>query len=74
MSEEVCLFKDKNGILLFFYVDDVVILFQLEQENLVKELWDKLMSKYPARAMGDLSWFLGTRIIQDKEDGASYLC
>jgi hypothetical protein len=31
------------------------------------------MSKYPARAIGDLSWFLGTRIIRDEEDGASYL-
>jgi hypothetical protein len=72
VSEEVCLFKNKNGILLFFYVDDVVTLFRPEQKDLAKELWDKLIKKYPARAMGDLNWFLGTRIIRDNE--ASYLC
>ncbi|KAL3704338.1 hypothetical protein TMatcc_010029 [Talaromyces marneffei ATCC 18224] len=74
ISEEVCLFKNKDGIILFFYVDDVVTLFRPEQEALAKELWDRLMNKYPARAMGDLSWFLGTRVIRDKEDEASYLC
>jgi hypothetical protein len=73
-SDEICLSINDDGILLFFFVDDVVTLFRPEQENLAKELWDSLMKKYPARAMGDLSWFLGTRIIRDEEDEASYLC
>uniref|UniRef100_A0A093UNR6 Retrovirus-related Pol polyprotein from transposon TNT 1-94 n=2 Tax=Talaromyces marneffei PM1 TaxID=1077442 RepID=A0A093UNR6_TALMA len=72
ISEEICLFRNKDGIILFFYVDDVVTLFKPEKEAHAKELWDRLMSKYPARAMGELSWFLGTRIIRDNE--ASYLC
>jgi transposase InsO family protein len=74
VSEEVCLFKNKDGILLFFYVDDVVTLFQPEQEGLAREIWNKLKKKYRARPLGDLSWFLGTRIIRDEENEASYLC
>ena len=32
------------------------------------------MSKYPARAMGNLSWFLGMRILRDEEQMTIYLC
>jgi hypothetical protein len=74
VSEEVCLFKNKDGIILFFYVDDVVTLFQPEKEGLAREIWNKLTKKYRARPLGDLNWFLGTRIIRDMEDEASYLC
>jgi hypothetical protein len=74
ISEEVCLFKNKDGIILFFYVDDVVTLFRPEQEGLAREIWIKLTKKYRARPLGDLAWFLGTRILRDEKNSTSYLC
>ncbi|EED19694.1 hypothetical protein TSTA_029680 [Talaromyces stipitatus ATCC 10500] len=57
ISEELCLFKNEDGIILFFHIGDVVTLFLPNQEHLTKALWDSLMKKYPARSMGELAWF-----------------
>ena len=66
-----CLFTD-GSIILFFYVDDFVILYRQQDKAKFLELEAKLLSKYEIRSLGDLSSFLGIRIIRNDEK--LYLC
>ena len=66
-----CLFIN-SWLILFFYVDDIVILYRAEDEAKFLDLETALLSKYEIRSLGDLSWFLGIRIIRTEDK--LYLC
>jgi hypothetical protein len=55
--EDICLFIG-DGLILFFYVDDMVALFWKKHEEAFQEFKEKLMSRYEIREMGELNWFL----------------
>jgi hypothetical protein len=65
INEELCLFTSKE-LTLFFYVDDIVILYRKEHKKIFQEFKRKLTDRYEMREIGDLSWFLGIRVLRDR--------
>jgi hypothetical protein len=73
IDEEVCLYWN-DWLLVFFYVDDIVILCRTEDLPRMEEFKKALMRKYEMRFMGTLNWFLGIRVIRDREQRKIWLC
>jgi hypothetical protein len=46
-------------------MDDVVTLYRPEYEAFYHSFWAELAKRYKARDMGQISWFLGMRVIWD---------
>ncbi|OAQ57347.2 polyprotein [Pochonia chlamydosporia 170] len=57
----------KNGIIIFFYVDDIVLAYQKGKENEMKYLTDQLQQKYQLTGGNPLQWFLGIEVIRDRD-------
>lgn len=74
VPNEPCLYTDFNGILVIFYVDDVVFVFAAERAEDVEQLIAELNKRYKFRDMGTLHIFLGVRFIHDLSTDAVYLC
>ena len=68
-----CLFTNQ-WIILFFYVDDFVVLYRPQDEIKFAEFEAALLKAYEIRVLGDLSWFLGIRIIRNTAEEKLYLC
>lgn len=63
-----------NGwAIVFAYVDDVVIAFHRNNQALFRELEQQLFDMYNLKPMGDLQWFLGIRVIRDREQQKTWL-
>ena len=62
--ERCCLTLD--GILIFFYVDDIVVAYKKNREGTVHRLIDELKKQYNLDGGKELQWFLGIRIIRDR--------
>ena len=56
---EPCLFTDHQGIIVFFYVDDIVVLFKKERQEDANDLIKKIGKAYEMRFISELLWFLG---------------
>ena len=70
--DESCLFTDYKKIILFFYVNDIVILFPIYRKSNVETLVQKLYSRFKLRDMKQLIFFLDIRVIRNNDD--IYLC
>ena len=68
-----CLFTD-GRLIVFFYVDDIAVLFAKKDLQRMEEFEAKLLQQYEIRALGDLQWFLGIRIVQDRPNRKLWLC
>jgi hypothetical protein len=66
VAGEPCLFMN-NGILVFFYVDDIVLLYRSRALPQLHKLRQALMQKYEMRDLRELSWFLRIRVIRDRK-------
>jgi hypothetical protein len=62
--EPCCL--TKNGILVFFYVDDIIFAYRKNQEEEANVLTRGLDSQYKLSGGGDLQWFLGIEVLRDR--------
>ena len=60
-----CLFSN-DKLIIFFYVDDIVVLYHPSNISAYHEFREKLLDIYKIREMGELKWFLGIRIVRDK--------
>ena len=58
----------KNGIILFFYVNDIVFSYRKHQKDTVLELVNQLQQNYTLTRGEPLQWFLGIEILQDREE------
>ncbi|KAI1507080.1 hypothetical protein Ptr86124_013971, partial [Pyrenophora tritici-repentis] len=67
-----CLFAN-NSLIVFFYVDDIVVLVHPSKLDIYKEFQDKLFKKYKLRSMGQLNWFLGIRVVRDISQQSTWL-
>ncbi|KAI1507549.1 Pol protein [Pyrenophora tritici-repentis] len=67
-----CLFAN-NSLIVFFYVDDIVVLVHPSKLDIHKEFQDKLFKKYELRSMGQLNWFLGIRVVRDISQQSTWL-
>jgi hypothetical protein len=71
---EPCLFTDDNGIILFFYVDDIVLLYHTTKQKYAQYLKRALQQRFEIRDLGDLQWFLGVRVVRDISNRKLWLC
>jgi hypothetical protein len=62
--EPCCMIK--NSILIFFYVDDIVLAYRKRDESEAKRLIGRLQDRYTISGGEDLQWFLGIRVIRDR--------
>ncbi|HEY4384144.1 MAG TPA: reverse transcriptase domain-containing protein, partial [Ktedonobacteraceae bacterium] len=72
-SEDPCLFYI-TGIIVFFYVDDIIIASHPTVREQAKSLIKALHNAWKLRDLGEPSWFLNIRIIRDRSAGKLWLC
>ncbi|KAG5786568.1 hypothetical protein H9Q69_014351, partial [Fusarium xylarioides] len=65
VPHEACCYTN-DGILIFFYVDDIVIAFKKEKEDQALSLIKSLKAKYKLTGGNELQWFLGMEVIRDR--------
>jgi len=68
-----CLFSN-DKLIIFFYVDDIVVLRHLSNIFAYYKFREKLLDGYKMREIGELKWFLGIRIIRDRALRKIWLC
>lgn len=73
VQEDLCLFA-ADGIIVFFYVDDIIVVNHPSQRQRAAEITEKLNITWELRHMGEASWFLGIRIVRDRQQMALWLC
>ena len=65
VPECACLFTNQQ-LIVFFYVDDIVVLYHRSEEQAYVDFRDKLMVQFKLREIEDLKWFLGIRVLHDR--------
>lgn len=65
VPETPCLFTN-DRLIVFFYVDDIVVLVHPLNLTAYSVFKQQLLSTYDLRELGELSWFLGIRVVRDK--------
>ena len=73
VAEVDCLFTN-DFMILFFFVDDIVILFDQQHTKQVDDFQARFFDAYKMRYLGELEWFLGIRITRDRETRRLWLC
>jgi hypothetical protein len=73
VPECTCLFTNRQ-LIVFFYVDDIVVLYHRSDEQAYVGFRDKLMGQLKLREIGDLKWFLGIRVLRDQVHYKVWLC
>lgn len=72
-TEDPCVFK--NGtVTVFFFVDDIVFLFREKDKQTAEQSITRLKATYEMKDLGDLQWFLGMRILRDRDTRRLWLC
>ena len=56
-----------EGILIFFYVDDIVVAYRKSKQPMVHKLIKKLQQQYNLEGGQQPQWFLGIRVLRDRE-------
>ncbi|KAF7173426.1 hypothetical protein CNMCM6106_007498 [Aspergillus hiratsukae] len=69
--EPCCMTYD--GILIFFYVDDIVLAYRKSQHSTAKSLIKQLKAQYNISGGEDLQWFLGIAIYRDRKQRKAWL-
>jgi hypothetical protein len=72
-SEDPCLFYT-TGIIVFFYVDDIIIASHSTAREQAKSLIKALHNAWKLRDLGEPNWFLNIRILRDRSAGKLWLC
>jgi hypothetical protein len=74
VHEDACLFVSDDGIIVIFYVDDIIIFSPRFMRDRAAAVAARLAEAWELRAMGEAQWFLGIRIVRDRQKGAVWLC
>jgi hypothetical protein len=72
VPHEPCCFA-KDGVLLFFYVDDITLAFKEKNRQTALELIAQLQTRYKLTGGDNLQWFLGIEILRDRDKKLIYL-
>lgn len=73
VPEDPCVFIG-NGIIVFFYVDDILIASHQNVRKLADQLERDLEAHWELTDHGDAEWFLNIRIIRDRRLKKLWLC
>ena len=68
-----CLFIN-DSMICFFFVIDIMVLYDRKFTHQVNEFQKKLFSRYEMRYIGEIEWFLGIRISRDRYHRLFTLC
>lgn len=68
-----CLFTNQF-MLLFFFVDDIVVIYDRRYTKEVNKFQAQLFQTYEMRYLGELEWFLGIRITRHRKNRRLWLC
>jgi reverse transcriptase-like protein len=63
-----------NWLILFFYVDDIILLYSQENQERVNTLLTQLKDRLELRELQQANWFLGIRILRDRGKRKLWLC
>ena len=64
VPQEPCIMM-RDDILVFFYVDDIVVAYKKERQEQVDKTINQLRKKYQLTGGDDLAWFLGMEVHRD---------
>lgn len=56
----------KDGIICFFFVDDIVFAFRKKDRDEVTQIVTSLKKTFTITEIGELKWFLGMHVIRDR--------
>ena len=62
VPHEPCCFM-KNGIIMFFYINDIIFMYKKHQQETALGLVNQLQTKYNLTGGGNLQWFLRIEIL-----------
>ena len=65
VPQEPCIVTNK-GIIIFFYVDDIVLAYRKRDRKRAEELINGLRARYELTGGDDLHWFLGLEVHRDR--------
>src|SRR6266480_406730 len=74
IEEEPCLFTNDDGIFLLFHVDDILMLSRKDRVKEAAAIRTALMEGYEMKDLGELQWYLGIRVIRDREQCKLWIC
>lgn len=63
--EPCCMIKD--GIIIFFYVDDIIVAYNKHKTEEADDAVKLLQQKYTMTGGNDLQWFLGVEVIRQRD-------
>ncbi|KAK6592633.1 reverse transcriptase domain protein [Botrytis cinerea] len=73
-KEEPCLFTNPDQtVLVLFFVDDIQIIYHKKDSTSADQIISGIKAAYELRELGDTEWFLGIRILRDREMGKLWL-
>ncbi|RKF79680.1 Retrovirus-related Pol polyprotein from transposon TNT 1-94, partial [Golovinomyces cichoracearum] len=67
VPEEPCIFLNRY-IIVFFFVDDIAIIFHKKHQRKFEEFKIQLMSQIEMRYIGELKWFLGISVTRNRNE------
>jgi Reverse transcriptase (RNA-dependent DNA polymerase) len=73
VPEAECLYINSK-LIVFFYVDDIAILYRTTDTGAYDSFQTQLFEHYEMRDIGELKWFLGIRVIRDRIQRKVWLC
>jgi hypothetical protein len=57
----------KDGVIIFFYVDDIIIAYHSKQESEALKAIKRIQDKYLCTGGEDLQWFLGVEVTRNRK-------
>ncbi|KAJ6041359.1 hypothetical protein N7460_006749 [Penicillium canescens] len=66
VQEDLCMFV-RNSIIVVFYVDDILIVSPRDAREEADDVAKGLSDAWELRSMGEAQWFLGIRILRDRQ-------
>ncbi|KAF7570459.1 hypothetical protein PtrM4_104610 [Pyrenophora tritici-repentis] len=64
-QEPCCMIKD--GVIIFFYVDDIIVAYHSKQESEAMKAINRIQEKYACTGGDDLQWFLGVEVMRNRK-------
>ena len=72
IPQEPCVML-KGGVIVFFYVDDIVFCYRKKDQEVVEAAKRGLEAKYQLNFLGELKWFLGIHVLRDRQSRQLWL-
>src|SRR6266480_1316931 len=72
VPQEPCVMLN-GGIVVFFYVDDIVFCYRKHEEERTRALIRELQKTYTMNILGELRWFLGIHVLRDRRQRLLWL-